>query len=106
MLKQIQPKNICIVRLSAIGDVCHALAVARSIQKNSPEINITWIIGKTEADLISDIADIEFIIFDKTKGIRGVWFVRSSCTRDLTTSKSVKNSKSYPQKTEEWLLNS
>ena len=70
MLKQIQPKNICIVRLSAIGDVCHALAVVRSIQKNSPEISITWIIGKTEADLISDIADIEFIIFDKTKGIK------------------------------------
>ena len=70
MLKQIQPKNICIVRLSAIGDVCHALAVARSIQKYSPEISITWIIGKTEADLIGDIPDIEFIIFDKTKGIK------------------------------------
>ena len=33
-------------------------------------MRITWIIGKTEASLMSDIADIEFIIFDKSKGRR------------------------------------
>ena len=61
-------QDICIVRLSAIGDTCHALAVVRRIQDNWPKANITWIIGKTEASLMADISDIEFIIFDKSKG--------------------------------------
>ncbi|NNC77304.1 MAG: glycosyltransferase family 9 protein, partial [Woeseiaceae bacterium] len=53
---------------SAIGDTCHALAVARNIADNWPEAKITWVIGKTEATLLGDIPDIEFIIFDKSKG--------------------------------------
>ena len=63
-----QPEEICVVRLSAIGDTCHALAVVRRIQDNWPAANITWIIGKTEAKLLGDIPDIEFIIFDKSRG--------------------------------------
>lgn len=63
-----QPKEICVIRLSAIGDTCHALAVVRRIQDNWPSANITWIIGKTEAMLLDDIPDVEFIIFDKSKG--------------------------------------
>ncbi len=63
-----QPKKICVIRLSAIGDTCHALAVVRRIQDNWPEAKITWIIGRTEARLLADIPDIEFIIFDKSKG--------------------------------------
>ena len=62
------PEKICVVRLSAIGDTCHALAVVRRIQDNWPDAKITWIIGKTEAQLLADIPDIEFIIFDKSKG--------------------------------------
>jgi len=63
-----QPEKICVVRLSAIGDTCHALAVIRRIQDNWPDAKITWIIGKTEALLMADIPDIELIIFDKSKG--------------------------------------
>ena len=61
-------KNICIVRLSAIGDVCHTLAIVRSIQDQYPNTKITWIIGKVESTLIGDIKDIEFIVFDKKAG--------------------------------------
>jgi len=35
------------MRLSAIGDTCHALAVIRRIQDNWPDPHLTWIIGKT-----------------------------------------------------------
>lgn len=56
------------LRLSAIGDTCHALAVARNLADNWPAANITWIIGKTEAALLGDVPGIEFIIFDKSKG--------------------------------------
>lgn len=61
-------KRICVVRLSAIGDTCHALAVVRRLQDNWPNVEITWIIGKVEALLMGDIKDVDFIIFDKSRG--------------------------------------
>ena len=65
---QSKPDEICVVRLSAIGDTCHALAVVRRLQDNWPDSRITWIIGKTEATLMSDVEGVEFIVFDKSKG--------------------------------------
>lgn len=65
-----RPQRICVIRLSAIGDTCHALAVIRRIQDNWPDASVTWIIGKTESKLMADIPEIEFIIFDKSKGRR------------------------------------
>jgi len=56
------------MRLSAIGDTCHALAVIRRLQDNWPDAHITWIIGRTEASLMSDMPDIEFVVFDKSRG--------------------------------------
>ena len=70
------PNDICLVRLSAIGDTCHALAVVRNLQDNWPDCNITWIIGRTEASLMGDIAGVEFIIFDKRQGRRAYEPVR------------------------------
>lgn len=56
------------LRLSAIGDCCHTLAVVRSIQAQWPQTQITWIIGTLEATLFGDIPGIEFITFDKRGG--------------------------------------
>lgn len=78
MFSQSPPENICVVRLSAIGDTCHALAVVRALQDTWPETQITWIIGKTEAGLMADIPGIEFIIFDKRKGRAAYADVRSA----------------------------
>lgn len=74
---QSKPESLCVVRLSAIGDTCHALAVIRRLQDNWPELRITWIIGKTEASLMSDIPEIEFIIFDKSRRHRAYRDVRT-----------------------------
>ncbi len=76
LILKTQPQKICVIRLSAIGDTCHALAVVRRIQDNWPQAEITWIIGKTEARLLADIPDIEFIIFDKSEGHRAYQGVR------------------------------
>ena len=64
------PNDLCLVRLSAIGDTCHALAVVRNLQDNWPDARLTWIIGRTEASLLGDVAGVEFIIFDKHQGRR------------------------------------
>lgn len=62
------PGSLCVVRLSAIGDTCHALAVIRNLQDNWPNTSITWIVGRTEASLHAGASGVEFIIFDKAKG--------------------------------------
>lgn len=74
---QSKPQSLCVVRLSAIGDTCHALAVVRRLQDNWPQAHISWIIGKTEASLMSDVDDVEFVIFDKSKGFRAYHDVRA-----------------------------
>jgi heptosyltransferase I len=63
------PRSICILRLSAIGDVTHALPVVRTLQHHWPETSITWVIGKNEYALVSDIEGVEFITFDKSLGL-------------------------------------
>ena len=62
------PDSLCVVRLSAIGDTCHALAVIRNLQDNWPQTSITWIIGKSEAALHAGLDGVEFITFDKSRG--------------------------------------
>ncbi|MCG6201406.1 glycosyltransferase family 9 protein [Psychromonas antarctica] len=66
------PKSICILRLSAIGDVCHAVAVIQAIQKHWPTTKITWIMGKIEAQLLHDLPGVKVIIFDKSSGFSGM----------------------------------
>ncbi len=63
------PERICILRLSALGDISHTLPVVRTLQKQWPDSQITWVIGKLEYQLVCDIPDIEFIIFDKKEGL-------------------------------------
>ncbi|WP_323754352.1 glycosyltransferase family 9 protein [Marinobacter sp.] len=64
-------KSICILRLSAIGDVTHVIPVVLSLQEQLPDVKITWVIGKIEAKLIGDLPGVEFIIFDKKAGRQG-----------------------------------
>lgn len=66
------PKSICILRLSAIGDVCHAVAAIQAIQKQWPATEITWIMGKIEAQLLHDLPGIKVIVFDKSTGFSGM----------------------------------
>ena len=63
------PEQICILRLSALGDIGHTLPVVRTLQKHWPETKLTWVIGKLEHQLVCDIPNIEFIIFDKNEGL-------------------------------------
>jgi len=62
------PRRVCILRLSALGDVCHVLPVVRTLQDAWPGIEITWIIGKLEHKLLGHLPGIEFIVFDKKAG--------------------------------------
>jgi len=70
------PQSLCILRLSAIGDVCNSIAMAQAIQRQWPQTRLTWICGKVEARLLKDLPGIRVIIFDKKQGWQGykaVW---------------------------------
>lgn len=65
------PKNLCVLRLSAISDVCYAMAAVQNIQKQWPHTQITWVCGKVEADLLKGINKIEVIALDYSNGLKG-----------------------------------
>jgi len=60
--------SICILRLSAIGDTCNAVAVVEAIQARHPKARITWVIGKAEATLLQGLPGVELVVFDKKVG--------------------------------------
>ncbi|MCA0935142.1 glycosyltransferase family 9 protein [Vibrio alginolyticus] len=65
------PSSLCILRLSAIGDVCNTIATVQAIQKQWPTTHITWITGKLESQLLAAIDGVEVIVFDKKAGLQG-----------------------------------
>jgi heptosyltransferase I len=63
------PRSVCILRLSAIGDTCHVVPIVRTLQQAWPATQLTWIVGRTEARLMSLIEGVEFITVDKGAGL-------------------------------------
>jgi len=66
----IQPTSICILRLSAIGDCCHALASVQAIKEKYPKAQLTWVIGKVEFQLMRRLIDVNWVVFDKKQGLK------------------------------------
>jgi heptosyltransferase I len=71
------PRSVLILKLSALGDICHTLPVVRTLQRAWPSTRFTWVLGRTEAKFIGGIQEIEFIEFDKRAGWAGRRAVRS-----------------------------
>jgi len=63
------PGSLCLLRLSAIGDVTHMLPIVATLRQNWPDTKITWIIGKSEYQLVKSLLHVEFIVFDKSNGL-------------------------------------
>ena len=66
------PESLCLLRLSALGDVTHMLPVIHRLRHCWPDTRITWIIGKTEYQMVCDLPNIEFLIVDKKSGWGGI----------------------------------
>lgn len=61
-------QNILIVKLSAIGDVIHALPVAHALKNCFPQAKVTWVVEKPALELVSSHPYIdEVIIFEKAR---------------------------------------
>ena len=70
------PAAVCVLRLSAIGDTCHAVPVVRALQAAWPATRLTWIIGKTEHSLLRGLDGVEFVVLDKSRGWAGLGDLR------------------------------
>lgn len=70
------PQTLCLLRLSALGDITHVLPTLRTLQQHWPQTQITWIIGKGEYPLVKDIKDVNFIVFDKKAGWRACFSLK------------------------------
>jgi heptosyltransferase I len=78
------PRSVLVLKLSALGDVCHTLPVVRTLQRAWPQAKFTWVIGRAEAKFVACIPDIEFIVFDKRAGYSAYFGVRRAlCGRPL-----------------------
>jgi heptosyltransferase I len=70
------PASICLLRLSALGDVTHVLPLVRTLQTGLPQVALSWVIGKGERRLLEGLDGVEFIEYDKKTGFRGMRALR------------------------------
>lgn len=70
------PESLCLLRTSALGDVTHVVPLVRTIKRAWPQTRLTWIIGKLEQRLVGDLEGIDFLVFDKGKGLAAYRDVR------------------------------
>jgi heptosyltransferase I len=66
------PASICLLRLSALGDVTHVVPLVRTLQAAWPDTPLSWVIGKTEQRLLEGLPGVEFIEYDKKSGLGGM----------------------------------
>lgn len=66
-------KSICIVRLSALGDVLMLVPLIRTLQKYLPSAQLTWVISRPAYDLIEGMEGINFIVISKPKTLLDYW---------------------------------
>ncbi|WP_425511232.1 glycosyltransferase family 9 protein [Pseudomarimonas salicorniae] len=60
-------ESICLLRLSALGDVTHVVPLVRTLQARYPEARLAWVIGKLEHKLVGDLPGVEFVVVDKSR---------------------------------------
>lgn len=70
------PHSICLLRLSALGDVTHVLPLVRTLRRAWPDVALTWVIGKGEQKLLDGLPGVEFLVYDKKTGLAGMRALR------------------------------
>jgi len=70
------PRSICLLRLSALGDVTHVLPLVHTLRRAWPDIALAWVIGKGEHRLLEGLAGVEFVVYDKGTGLAGMRALR------------------------------
>ncbi|WP_234500154.1 glycosyltransferase family 9 protein [Stenotrophomonas maltophilia] len=64
--------SLCLLRLSALGDVTHVVPLVRTLQAARQDTPIHWIIDKAGHKLLDGLPGVTFHAYDKKSGMAGV----------------------------------
>ena len=71
--------KIALVKLSSLGDVIHALPVARALRRAYPAAHLTWIVEAREHALLRDHPDLDVVMpVDTRRWRRLIWRPRGA----------------------------
>ncbi|MFN3311269.1 MAG: glycosyltransferase family 9 protein [Thermomonas sp.] len=70
------PRSLCLLRLSALGDVTHVLPLVHTLQTGLPGVALTWVIGRGEHRLLHGLPGVRFVEYDKNTGLAGMRALR------------------------------
>jgi heptosyltransferase I len=70
------PRSLCLLRLSALGDVTHVVPLLRTLRRAWPGLPVTWVIGRGEHRLLEGLDGVRFVEYDKRSGLAGMRAVR------------------------------
>lgn len=71
------PQSLCLLRLSALGDVTHVVPLVRTLQRHWPQVRLHWVIDKAGYKLLEGLEGVVFHTYDKKTGIAGMRALRS-----------------------------
>lgn len=72
------PASLCLLRLSALGDVTHVVPLVRTLQAGFPASQLHWIIDKAGLKLLDGLPGVQFHAYDKRTGVAGMRALRQS----------------------------
>ena len=70
------PRSICLLRLSALGDVTHVLPLLHTLRDAWPQVDLTWVIGRGAHRLLAGLPGVRFVEYDKATGLAGMRTLR------------------------------
>lgn len=71
------PSSICLVRLSALGDVVLATALVETLRREFPSSQLTWITSAATRELLGDLPGVEWIILPRPMRVGDYLALRS-----------------------------
>lgn len=70
--------SLCLLRLSALGDVTHVVPLVRTLQAAHPGTPIHWVIDKVGLKLLDGLPGVTFHAYDKKTGLAGMRALRAA----------------------------
>ncbi len=67
---------MCLLRLSALGDVTHVVPLVRTLQQARPGVELHWVIDKAGHRLLEGLPGVVFHVYDKKSGLAGMRALR------------------------------
>jgi heptosyltransferase I len=72
-MPKLPAEKICLIRLSALGDVINALPLVNGLRREYPQAQLTWILQRLPHEAIQHQPNIDkFIIYDRKGAVRSL----------------------------------